>query len=171
MAGRQVGWALLAFLLAALEARPVAATPPTHCTFSVTLSLSPGLSVVPTSGSFTSGGETGSFECDGPVRGATPTGPGTLGVEGRYGTEDPDTCFDGEGEATFSLTFPTASGPAKRRNVLTLRYGLLSPGGPGGSFSGKGFSGEGEVQPEEGNCFTEPVTRVSVRGRGTITEQ
>ena len=70
----------------------------THCTFTSTIALVPGLSVVPSSGTFSSGGETGTVSCDGPVRGIVPTGPGTLGVEGRYGTKDPDTCFGGEGE-------------------------------------------------------------------------
>src|SRR5581483_3829717 len=91
----------------ARSARPEAQAPPgptqTHCTFTSTIALAPGLSVVPSSGTFTSGGETGTVSCDGPVRGIVPTGPGTLGVEGRYGTRDPDTCFGGEGEGRFSF--------------------------------------------------------------------
>src|SRR4051794_23774214 len=62
----------------------------TQCTFASTITLGPGLSVVPSTGTFSSGGETGTVTCDGPVRGIVPTGPGTLGVEGRYGTKDPD---------------------------------------------------------------------------------
>ncbi len=150
-----------------------AAEPPTHCEFSVVVSLSPGLSFVPSSGEFTSDGETGTVTCDGIVRGVRPTGPGTLGVTGRYGTRDSDTCLDGEGEGRFSFTFPTAQGEGKRSNVFSFSFGLLGAlvGGPPGEFSGNGFSGTIEVQPEEGNCFVTPVTKASIRGQGTITEQ
>src|SRR5438132_10728753 len=103
----------------ATGAAPATSTePPTHCRFSSEVTLSPGLSVKPSSGSFTSKGENGTVECDGPVRGVHPSGPGTLGVMGQYGTKDPDTCFAGEGEGRFSFTFPTAQGPGKRSNVF-----------------------------------------------------
>ena len=65
-------------------ASPGSADTRTHCTFTSAITLTPGLSIVPSSGTFTSGGETGTVSCDGPVRGIVPTGPGTLGVEGRY---------------------------------------------------------------------------------------
>src|SRR5437879_9886367 len=112
-------------------ARPaaVAAEAParTHCTFTAAIALVPGLSVVPSSGTFSSGGETGTVSCDGPVRGIVPTGPGTLGVEGRYGTKDPDTCFGGEGEGRFSFTFPTRHW---RGEALQRLHVLLQPGRP-----------------------------------------
>ena len=146
---------------------------PTQCTFSVVVSLLPGLSFVPSSGVFTSGGQTGTVTCDGIVRGVQPAGPGTLGVAGRYGTQDPDTCLDGEGEGRFSFTFPTAEGEGRRSNDFSFSFGLLGAlvGGPPGEFSGNGFSGTIKVQPEEGNCFISPVTKVSIEGQGTITEQ
>ncbi|HKY76442.1 MAG TPA: hypothetical protein VJS45_09890 [Acidimicrobiia bacterium] len=161
-------------LFVAVAAAPAPAAPaPTRCAFSVVVSLSPGLSLVPSTGEFTSGGETGTVSCDGVVRGVRPVGPGTLGVVGRYGTNDPDTCLDGEGEGRFSFTFPTADGEGRRSNVFAFSFGLLRAltGGPSGEFSGQGFSGTIEVQPEEGNCLVTPVTRVSIRGQGTITEQ
>jgi len=74
------------------------AEPQTNCRFATEVNLSPGLSVKPSSGTFASDGESGRVECDGPVRGIHPSGPGTLGVMGKYGTKDPDTCFAGEGE-------------------------------------------------------------------------
>jgi hypothetical protein len=168
--------AVLAVLLlaATVAAHPASAEEsPTHCTFSLVVSLSPGLSFVPSSGEFTSGGQTGTVTCDGIVRGVQPTGPGTLGVTGRYGTQDPDTCLDGEGEGRFSFTFPTAEGEGKRSNNFSFSFGLVGAlvGGPPGEFSGNGFSGTIDVQPEEGNCFVTPVTKVSIRGQGTITEQ
>ena len=163
----------LTLLLAPAVGPASAAPPPTRCTFSVVVSLSPGLSLVPTSGDFSSGGQTGTVSCDGVVRGVRPVGPGTLGVTGRYGTRDPDTCLDGEGDGRFSFTFPTAEGEGRRSNVFSFSFGLLRAfaGGPPGEFSGDGFSGTIDVRPEEGNCFVAPVTKVSIRGQGTITRQ
>src|SRR5947199_8774902 len=57
----------------------------TPCRFEVDASLSPGLSRTPSSGTFTSGGETGTVTCDGAVNGEQPTGAGTMGTDGRYG--------------------------------------------------------------------------------------
>lgn len=160
--------AMVAAVLWAVAAVPAGSAPaPTHCRFASEVSLTPGLSIVPSSGTFSSGGETGTVECDGVVRGLRPTGPGTLGVDGEYGTADPDTCLAGEGEGRFSFTFPTADGPGKRSNVFSFSFGLI--GGPG-AFEGKGFSGSFEVRPVEGNCFVTPVTRISIRGEGTITD-
>jgi len=116
------------------------------------------------------GGETGTVSCDGPVRGIVPTGPGTLGVEGRYGTKDPDTCFGGEGEGRFSFTFPTATGVGKRSNVFTFSFSLVGLSGSG--FSGEGFGGGfDDVEPEDGDCVVHPVTKLVVKGHGTITSQ
>jgi hypothetical protein len=147
----------------------------TRCTFTTPIALLPGLSVVPTSGTFSSGGENGRVSCDGPVRGIVPTGEGTLGVEGRYGTDDPDTCFGGEGEGRFSFTFPTATGVGRRSNVFTFSFSLfgLSTGGSSGNgFSGDGFGGGfDEVRPEEGDCVLRPVTKLIIKGHGTITRQ
>ena|SRR5436305_9451697 len=160
--------ALLAEPTGAGAAGPAGA--PTHCTFTSTITLTPGLSVVPSSGTFTSGGETGTVSCDGPVRGIVPTGPGTLGVEGRYGTRDPDTCFGGEGEGRFSFTFPTATGVGRRSNVFTFSYSLVGLSNSG--FSGDGFGGGfDDVEPQEGDCVVTPVTRILVKGHGTITRQ
>ena len=132
--------------------------------------LPPGLSIVPSSGTFTSGGETGTVSCDGPVRGIVPTGPGTLGVEGRYGTKDPDTCFGGEGDGRFSFTFPTATGVGNRSNVFTFSFSLIGLSRSG--FSGDGFGGSfDDVEPQDGNCVVRPVTKIVVKGHGTITRQ
>jgi hypothetical protein len=153
-----------------LPAAGAGADPKTNCSFTSAIALEPGLAVVPSSGVFTSGGETGTVTCDGPVRGIVPTGPGTLGVEGRYGTKDPDTCFAGEGEGRFSFTFPTAAGPGQRSNVFTFSFSLVGLSGSG--FSGDGFGGGfDEVRPVEGDCLIRPVTRIIVKGHGTIERQ
>jgi hypothetical protein len=156
--------------LALLPAPAAQAETKTNCSFASTITLEPGLSIVPSAGTFTSGGETGTVTCDGPVRGIVPTGPGTLGVQGRYGTKDPDTCFAGEGEGRFSFTFPTASGNGKRSNVFTFSFSLIGLSGSG--FSGDGFGGGFDnVEPQEGDCVLNPVTRIVVKGHGTIERQ
>jgi hypothetical protein len=142
----------------------------TNCTFESTITLQPGLSVVPSTGTFSSGGETGTVSCDGPVRGIVPTGPGTLGVDGRYGTKDPDTCFAGEGDGRFHFTFPTATGQGKRSNVFTFSFSPIGLSRSG--FTGDGFGGAfDEVRPEEGDCVVHPVTKILVKGHGTIERQ
>jgi len=168
----------LRFAVAAAVALGLIVPPPamgaakTQCNFTSTITLQPGFSVVPSTGTFSSGGQTGTVTCDGPVRGIIPTGPGTLGVEGRYGTKDPDTCFAGEGDGRFSFTFPTATGTGRRSNVFTFTFSLIGLPGSGNGFSGDGFGGGfDEVRPEEGDCLVHPVTKILVKGHGTIERQ
>lgn len=143
----------------------------TPCTAEFDLTLSPGLSNTPSSGTFTSGGETGTIECQGNVNGKKATGPGTFGSEGRYGTEDPDTCTSGgEGEAIQTFTVPTVDGDERVVNEGTITYGALEGGGLiSGRFRGPRFSGTFEVTPTKGDCVTEPVTEIHVSLEGTLT--
>lgn len=143
----------------------------TPCTAEFDLTLSPGLSNTPSSGTFTSGGETGTVECRGTVNGRQATGPGTWGAEGRYGTVDPDSCTSGgEGEVIQSFTVPTADGNEHVVNEGTLTYGALEGGGLiSGTFEGPRFSGTFDVTPTEGDCVTAPITRIHVSLRGTLT--
>ena len=170
--GRRLGFAVaaVAAFMATTASPGSASGPKTQCTFTSTITLQPGLSVVPSTGTFSSGGETGTVTCDGPVRGIVPTGPGTLGVDGRYGTKDPDTCFGGEGDGRFHFTFPTATGQGKRSNVFTFSFSLIGLSRSG--FTGDGFGGGfDEVQPEDGDCLDRPVTKLVVKGHGTIERQ
>jgi hypothetical protein len=154
----------------------------TACRFSAEFDLAPGLSLTPTSGTFTSGGETGSITCSGRVDGRMVTGPGTFGADGRYGTADGDSCVSGgEGSATQSFTLRTGDGPVPIGNPITFTYQPV-PGPPGdreaaevippavasGRFSGPRFSGTFEVTALKGDCVTGPVTRVRLDGRGTL---
>src|SRR5258708_6450074 len=81
----------------------------TPCAFEVEVSLSPGLSRSPSSGTFDSKGESGPLDCKGDVGGQPATGRGTFGAEGHYGTAgDGDHCQskDGRGDCTAHLTVP-----------------------------------------------------------------
>ena len=94
----------------------------TPCPFEVDVSLSPGLSRSPSSGTFDSGGEKGTLDCQGDVGGRPTTGRGTFGVEGHYGTAGGgDSCKveGGPGNGTAHLTVPVKGGTG----MSTIRSG------------------------------------------------
>ena len=144
------------------------------CRFTAEFDMTPGLSLAPTSGAFTSGGETGTITCSGSVDGRMVTGPGSFGADGNYGTTDGDSCVSGgEGSAVQSFTLATGDGPVPVRNVITFTYQPVP--GPSGSlalasgrFHGERFSGTFDVTLVEGDCVTSPVTRVRLEGRGML---
>lgn len=138
----------------------------TVCTFTHPVTAKPGLSMTPGSGTFHSNGETGTIECDGPIQGQEPTGPGTLGIVGEYGTEDGDTCAGGEGRATHIFTIPTEKGSVHVEDPLTFTFGYKGGGPLGAKFHGKSFSGEVGLTPKKGDCITEPLTEWVAKGRG-----
>lgn len=146
-----------------------AASSKTTCTVGHEPTLTPGLHAVEsTSGTFKTM-QLGTISCDGPVKGISPTGPGTLHDEGRYGTKDPDSCLSGgEGEGAYTITFPTADGEQKVVTPFTVTLGDPSPssdGIVGIHVRGDGMSGDLHGTPTEGDCFSEPVTKVKVGGK------
>ena len=142
----------------------------TTCTFADEVVAAPGLTSSPSSGSITTSGETGSATCDGPVNGKEPTGPGTTGIDGRYGTKDGDTCQGGgEGDGVQSFTFPTSDGTVKLKNAITYEFGPFKAGTLlSGTFKGDHMSGTFEASPIDGDCASKPVTRYQVKAKGTI---
>jgi hypothetical protein len=142
----------------------------TTCHATIDFDLTPGFSAQPSTGAFTTHGETAPIECAGPVNGHRPTGPGMVGGEGRYGVPNPASCAsavtgDGAGVRTETATIPTADGPVHLVNKGTFTFGGKVPTHGGlvaGSFSGQGWSGTFEFLPLTGDCFTSPVTRVRV---------
>jgi hypothetical protein len=138
----------------------------THCLAEFDLTFSPGLSMSPSSGTFTSHGETGTNVCDGTINGHQVTGVGTRGEDGHYGVDGPNTCADpnGEGDFTFSFTQPTTGGPQHVSGTVKLKYGVLQGDGPlGGTFVGERMYGKFQVTVLEGDCVTAPITRVHLR--------
>ena len=143
----------------------------TTCTFDFDVVATPGLSTEGTSGTVRSDGENGTVTCDGPVNGAGPTGQGTSGYDGYYGTADPDTCQNGgEGKGTFSITVPTADGEEKvvdDKNIF--EYGALKGGALiSGTFDGARMSGTFEARPMKGDCASAPVTEFHVSGTALL---
>jgi hypothetical protein len=161
---------ILTLLVTSAPAVPTAAVAQkgTTCTWEFDVDASPGLSTQPTSGTVVTNGETGTANCNGPVNGNKPTGQGTSGYDGRYGTKDGDTCqWGGEGAGIFSITIPTSAGPQRVSDSdNTYEYGGFRAGSPfSGSFKGGRMSGTFDVQPLDGDCASKPVTKFRVKGK------
>jgi hypothetical protein len=133
----------------------------THCLAVFDLTFSPGVSMIPSSGTATSHGETGTNTCDGPINGQPVTGIGTRGEDLTYGLRDSGTCSGGQADVKFSFTMPTASGFERVASTFLATFGPLRNGGVfGGTFTGPRMYGKFSVTPIEGDCVTAPVTKV-----------
>jgi hypothetical protein len=137
-----------------------------HCLADFVISLTPGFSMTPSSGTFTTDGETGTNTCNGPINGHQVTGTGSRGEAGRYGIDGPNGCSNpnGRGDMTFALTVPTDAGPQHVTDFATVTYGAFQGGGVlGGTLHSKRMYGTFTVTPMVGDCVTTPVTKFHVR--------
>lgn len=157
--------------LLALVPAPAGGKNTIPCGFEARFQLTPGLSLTPGRGDFTSGGETGRISCQGAVSSGAVTGPGTFGAQGRYGTGPlGDTCATGgEGDGVQSFTIPTAGGPLVVTNPFTFRYGAATGQLLGGTFEGSSFAGRFTIESFEGDCVANPMTVVVLRGEGRLS--
>lgn len=140
----------------------------TKCKFEFIVTLDPGLTMSPSSGTHV--GE-GPSSCDGLVNGHEPNGVGTLRDEGKYGTKDGDTCMGGEGDGTDTIKMPTVAGEQLVLSDFTFTFGnrVATHGGlAAGEFKGSRFTGWFEFTPTKGDCFSAPVTEARVIGEGII---
>ena len=140
------------------------------CRFVAEFTLTPGLSVEAGSGTFTSGGRTGTIVCR--ATGGSAAGEARpFGAEGRYGTSDPDTCAAGEGDGVQSFTVPGPGGDTPVTNAIRFVFRAVSADGVmAGRFEGERFSGRFTITPLDGDCVTRPVTRVRLRGQGHLRD-
>src|SRR5262245_46438402 len=144
----------------------------TPCTFEVDMTLSPGLSRTPSSGTFDSKGETGSLDCRGNVGGKPATGRGRFGAEGRYGLEGAgDSCRSkaGRGDGTAHLTVPVEGGSEHVDDPFTLTY-RLDGRSVVGEITGRRFSGTFDVTRADGDCLWRPVTSIRIEGQGHLRD-
>lgn len=142
-----------------------------QCFFEFTLTLNPGLTATPSTGTLSTGGETGSIACYGPVRGAMPSGVGTMGVEGTYGVAGGDSCAGGVASGTGAFTVPTPAGPKRMEGPFVVNYyssgvGYFTAAVDGGTSN---FSGAVEFSPVAGDCINSPMTTIRVVGQGTAS--
>ena len=133
------------------------------CTIIFPNRLSPGFSLTPSTGTYGSGGETGTISCLGSLDGHRVTGRGTFGFEGVY-TGD---CFGNTGSGTYSFTVPTEAGSKHFTGSYSERRtgfnGSIQASQPGGHFQGAFL-----VLPQKGDCLTSPVTEVVINMAGTF---
>ena len=142
----------------------------TPCTFEYEAVMSPGLSSSPSSGTFTTNGETGTITCNGPVNGKQPTGPGTFGIDSRYGTKQGASCQSGgDVVGVLAFTVPTSSGPEHVTSRFTATFGRVESGVIFGRYEGERMSGTAEATPQEGDCVSKPMTKAHVKGKGTLS--
>jgi hypothetical protein len=164
---RVAGLAVLSLLLACLlVATTAGAAGPkrtaAECNLKINVSLSPGISLTATSGTFTGTG--GSINCTGTVFGkvVNQTQKGTLSISGSYG---PDTCASGKGKGTFSASI---AGKTVRGSFTYTRAGET------GTFTGSATDGLGSTAtigggflfqpPSTQNCVQVRVTKATVTG-------
>ena len=166
---------VLVLALVVLPATPVAGTdePGTPCAFEVDVSLSPGLSREPSSGTFESQGESGKLDCQGTVGGQPATGRGTFGVEGRYGIDgDGDDCRSkqGQGDGTGHFTVPVEGGTDHIDDPFTMTY-RVDGRSVVGEITGRRFSGTFDVTQAQGDCLVKPVTKIRIKGKGHLRDE
>ena len=165
---------VLVLLAGGLAAAPARADQPgTPCAFEVDVSLSPGLSREPSTGTFGSDGESGELDCKGNVGGQPATGPGTFGVEGRYGIDgDGDDCRSkqGQGDGTAHFTVPVEGGSRHVDDPFTMTY-RVDGRRVVGEITGRRFSGTFDVTQAQGDCLWKPVTRIRIKGKGQLRDE
>jgi hypothetical protein len=160
---------VMAVALGLVGAAPIEAQEGTRCRHEFKeFSITPGFSMTPSTGTHSG---TATITCDGPVNGKQPTGPGTVTDEGPYGTKDPDSCTSAsEGGGTDTIRIPTADGIVNIVSKFT--YIVTGPSTQGGvlsvRFEGTRYSGNLEITPIDGDCFTAPITKVKGFGEGIL---
>ena len=160
-----------ALLATALVSPPVAAQEAgAPCTFEVDVTLSPGLSREPSSGTFDTQGETGRVDCQGDVGGRPATGRGTFGAEGRYGIDgDGDHCRSkqGRGDGTAHFTIPVEGGSQHVDDPFTMTY-RVDGRNVVGEITGQRFTGTFDITKADGDCLWRPITQIRLKGKGLL---
>lgn len=148
--------------VAAFNASPALAAGATSaiCTNLFTITIDPGWSMTPTSG--TAASKTGSVTCVGKIAGHRVTGPGSMGIEANYTNV---TCPSSIITGTIWMRIPTTAGLQRMDGALRVRrIGLIVQ--PEAQFDNAHFSGIGIAIPTQGTCFLTPLrqARLSVTG-------
>jgi hypothetical protein len=160
------GTAALALAFLSLIA-PSSAAARGECSFSIDFTASPGLTMTPSTGTYTSGGPTGTIICLGTIDGQQITGPGRLGFEGTYGEEDRgNTCAAGTGRGTLTIKVPTRDGV--KRLSGHWRFEFL---GAAATLTSRFFSGTFTFLPTAGDCLTAPVSSGMALGQGQLRDR
>jgi hypothetical protein len=163
---------MVSVLMTVLQPSPARAAAGTPCVFRFDVSLSPGMSLTPVKGAYSTAA-TGTLTCSGTIMGQHPTGAGSLTVSGTFGASSAsgDTCLAMAGTGTYWSTIPTAEGSVSVSDDYTFSWGLGSSTAtaPGtGRFAGQSSSGTFALVPLDGTCLSSPVTKAHIVGAGTF---
>jgi hypothetical protein len=167
------GRRLMAGVLAALApgaligAADAQAASPTSavCTSRFVTTITPGFTTRPSSGTFTTHGQTGSITCVGRIHGHRVTGPGSIGAEESYTA---GTCNSHIGSGSIRADIPTTAGIEHMVGELIVRRtGLVVR--PEVRFPGARFTSIGAAIPLQGDCVLKPQRRALVVVTGSIS--
>jgi hypothetical protein len=135
------------------------------CTSLFTITITPGWSMTPTSGTVTTHGETGSVTCVGKIDGQSVSGAGTIGIDETYTNV---TCPSSIITGVIRLTIPTTAGIKHMEGALRVRrIGLVVQ--PEADFPSAHFSGIGVATPTKGTCFLTPLKQAQLSVTGTLS--
>jgi len=148
-------------LLATLAPTAHAASAAT-CAASSGVTLSPGISMKPSSGTFTSA-PGGTLACVGVVKGVKVGGKGTLSFQGSYGPGD--TCSSGKGSGTLAAALPKVGGGHLSVSGTFTLTRVGSAVTVKGKLAGSQLAGSLQFLPKAGqNCVKTKVTSATVTG-------
>jgi hypothetical protein len=139
------------------------------CAWTGRATFSPGLTLTPQHGTLQFEERSGSIDCQGTVRGAEVTGPGTLGLQGEYGLGPlaeafgGGACHEGGAQFVFAITLPTKRGPVELSTTANAEHV-----GPIGQYQGPSFSGVLRFSPATGDCLNSPATELVMSGQGIL---
>lgn len=153
--------AMVAVALLGAASAHAAGTTSAVCTNLFSVTITPGFSMTPTSGTLTTNGETGSIICVGQIDGHPVTGPGTIGIHENYTNV---TCPS----SVISVTIPTTAGAKHMDGSLTVQRTLLAVQ-PEAQFPNAHFSGVSVIVPMQGDCFVTPLRKSLLSVTGSLT--
>ena len=161
--------------LAAVAAATLLAAAPAHaagktsaaCVSQFTSTITPGLSITPSSGTQTTGGQSGTIACIGKIARRRITGIGSVGYDSTYTA---GTCASETSTGTVRGTIPTAAGDRHLVGALTVQRTALIIRAEV-QFDGIRYSGIGPAIPLLGNCILTPLQRVLIVLTGTLSSK
>jgi len=132
------------------------------CAASAEVTLSPGISLKPSSGTFASVSG-GTLACTGVVKGTAVGGRGSLSFSGTYGPGD--TCAQGKGSGTISATLRKVSGGTMSVSGKFKVTRIGSAVVVQGTLAGTTLAGNLQFVPKQGqDCAKTKVTKATVSG-------
>ena len=161
----------IAAALAAATATMMLAATPAHatgatdavCTERFNVTITPGFGLTPSSGTVSTGGETGSVSCVGKLDGHRITGNGSIGFDEQY----TGNCTSDASTGTLRATIPTTAGRqqlvgtfTQRRTALVFTVDVR--------FPSSRYHGIGVVIPTQGTCLLTPLRQAALLVTGPL---